>query len=225
MMLTEEIERDHVDKSRMLNAGTWDYKPPSALDIPIRFDVSFLAGSVNTAPGNVLGSKASGEPGILLGMAPFFALKMAIYAARADLAGETGYFRLDVPAAPQRVMLACLATPSARSSLSSAHAAVAPSTPLAVAMLRRYLRPLHGSKWVDLASNLSRLAPNHLSSCLAAVGRVVESANGDRLDSHTEVGPLGTCTSIRIQKSTLPSTLLPSKRSGERHQETEEKET
>ena len=89
MVLTEEIERSSADGSLMLNAGTWDYKPPSGLDIPIRFDVTFIP-NTNTDGGNVLGSKASGEPAIVLGMAPFFALKEAIYAARADLAGETG---------------------------------------------------------------------------------------------------------------------------------------
>merc|ERR1719272_2436497 len=79
--LSADIERD--SDGRMLNAGTWDYKPPSALDIPVRFDVAFLEGSVNNADGNVLGSKATGEPAIVMGMTPFFALKMAIYAARA----------------------------------------------------------------------------------------------------------------------------------------------
>ena len=68
---------------RLIAPGTWEYKPAMALDIPVKFNVT-LVDSVNTAKCAVLGSKASGEPAMLLGAAPFFAVKDAIYAARAE---------------------------------------------------------------------------------------------------------------------------------------------
>lgn len=40
------------------------------------------------------------------GTSVFFALKEACYAARAD-AGLTGWFRLDLPATPERLRMAC----------------------------------------------------------------------------------------------------------------------
>ena len=38
--------------------GTWDYKPPSAMDIRLELNVRFMD-DTNTAPKAVLGSKAS----------------------------------------------------------------------------------------------------------------------------------------------------------------------
>ena len=105
-LLSEEQVRSKVD-GRLVGPGTWEYKPPQALDIPVEFNVTLVPNSVNTTKGNVLGSKASGEPAILLGAAPFFAVKDAIYAARKE-AGQSGYFRLDAPATPVRVQQACL---------------------------------------------------------------------------------------------------------------------
>jgi xanthine dehydrogenase molybdopterin-binding subunit B len=95
-----------ADDGRLLNNGTWDYKPPSAHDIPIKFNVTLLDGE-NKQRGNVMGSKASGECSQALGTAPFFALKQAIYAARAEV-GNTDYVRLDAPATPDKVQQACM---------------------------------------------------------------------------------------------------------------------
>jgi xanthine dehydrogenase/oxidase len=105
MVLSEQATRSKIDH-RLVANGTWDYKPPTAMDIPVEMNVT-LVPAVNSAPGNVLGSKASGEPAYILGLAPYFALKMAIYAARRD-AGNKDYFELDVPATPERAALACL---------------------------------------------------------------------------------------------------------------------
>lgn len=68
-------------------------------------DVHFIA-STNTKRGNVLGSKASGEPAMVMSSCPFFAVKHAIYAARKD-AGDESYFVLNAPADPSAVALAC----------------------------------------------------------------------------------------------------------------------
>jgi len=107
-MLTEELVRSKAD-SRLINNGSWEYKPPTALDIPIKFNTTLIK-SENTLPGNVMGSKASGEPGYLLANSVFFAVKNAIYASRVE-AGHSEYFQLDCPASPARVSAACLATP------------------------------------------------------------------------------------------------------------------
>jgi len=93
--------------NRVLANGTWEYKVPQGLDIPIEFNVSLLKGAKNNAIHNVLGSKESGEPAYLLGICPFFALKQAIYAARKD-SGNKDYFRLNCPATPSQVQKACL---------------------------------------------------------------------------------------------------------------------
>ena len=46
---------------------------------------------------------------MLLGAAPFFAIKDAVYAARAEQ-GTHGYFEMNAPATPVRVQQACLVT-------------------------------------------------------------------------------------------------------------------
>jgi len=90
---------------QVLTAGTWDYKPPTALDIPQIFNVTFLKTS-NPATVSTLGSKAVGEPPYQLGASVFFAAKQAVYAARAD-AGLTGYVSLNTPATPVDLQTAC----------------------------------------------------------------------------------------------------------------------
>ncbi|CAE7835520.1 AAO2 [Symbiodinium sp. CCMP2592] len=88
----------------LINCGTWEYKVPSGQDIPVRFTVELLPCEDPTAP--VMGSKASGEPAMLLGGATFFAVKDAIGYARADM-GLSREFRLDPPASPDRIQAAC----------------------------------------------------------------------------------------------------------------------
>jgi xanthine dehydrogenase/oxidase len=51
-------------------------------------------------------NQAVGEPPFHLGASVFFALKEAVYAARAA-AGRPGYFTLDAPATPERLRLLC----------------------------------------------------------------------------------------------------------------------
>jgi len=94
---------------RLVSNGTWDYKPPSSKDIPIQFNVSFLANTPNPATNAILSSKASGEPPYLLAASAFFAAKDAIAARRAD-AGLSGYFDLSVPATIDKIQTACAIT-------------------------------------------------------------------------------------------------------------------
>ena len=51
-------------------------------------------------------SKAVGEPPFLLGSAVLFAIKDAIFAARAE-EGHLDWFPLDNPATPERIRMAC----------------------------------------------------------------------------------------------------------------------
>lgn len=74
-------------EGRLLSVGTWDYKPPSQLDIPIQFNASLLKDAPN--PNGVLRSKASGEPPYALASSVFFAIRDAVSAARKQ-AGKTG---------------------------------------------------------------------------------------------------------------------------------------
>lgn len=84
-------------------AGT--YKIPTANDIPVDLRTTLLQSVPN--PRAIHSSKAVGEPPFHLGVAVFFALKEAVYAARQE-AGLTDYFRLDLPATPERLRMACV---------------------------------------------------------------------------------------------------------------------
>lgn len=62
-------------------------------------------------PDGILGSKAVGEPPNIVANSFYFALRMAVGAARAD-AGMTGHFNLDVPATVDLRQQTCLVSPS-----------------------------------------------------------------------------------------------------------------
>lgn len=89
---------------RTVHCCSGTYKIPTANDIPIDFRVSLLQNTPN--PRAVHSSKAVGEPPFHLGAAVFFALKDAVYAAR-EAAGHKGWFRLDAPATPEKLRMAC----------------------------------------------------------------------------------------------------------------------
>jgi len=79
---------------------TWEYKPPQSLDIPIKWATTLLKEVKN--PTGFHGSKAVGEPPLLMATSVFMAIKQAIYASRAD-AYMTGWVQLDAPATPEQV--------------------------------------------------------------------------------------------------------------------------
>jgi xanthine dehydrogenase/oxidase len=101
--LTEE--RVLGSDGKNLSNGTWEYKPPMALDIPIKFNVALLNNVQN--PYGILKSKASAEPPYSLCFSIFFAAKNAIYAARSELGHADRVFDLDLPATVARIQLAC----------------------------------------------------------------------------------------------------------------------
>lgn len=104
-VLHEEMNRSSND-GRLVNCGTWEYKIPSGLDIPVEMNITLLQ-SDNTKRGNVFGSKMSGEPAMCIGLAGFYAVKDAIYSARHE-AGTDGWFQMDSPASVSAIQQACL---------------------------------------------------------------------------------------------------------------------
>lgn len=100
-LLTEELK---VNKDgKLLNLGTWNYKIPTAYDIPVQMNVSLLKDTPN--PNGVKSSKAVAEPAMHLISSPYMAVKNAIYAAREDL-GSDEWFMLNLPLSPETVQQA-----------------------------------------------------------------------------------------------------------------------
>jgi len=92
--LTSEELKFGTDGTQ-LNAGTWDYKIPSAYDIPLVFNMSLLKDTPN--PTGVKGSKATAEPAMCLLPSVYLAVKHAIYAARVEVGLGDAWFNLNVP--------------------------------------------------------------------------------------------------------------------------------
>ncbi|CAL4940191.1 unnamed protein product [Urochloa decumbens] len=94
-----------IRPGHLFTCGPGAYKIPSVNDIPLNFKVSLLKGAPN--PKVIHSSKAVGEPPFFLGSAVLFAIKDAIFAARAD-EGHLEWFPLDNPATPERIRMACV---------------------------------------------------------------------------------------------------------------------
>jgi xanthine dehydrogenase/oxidase len=101
--LTEECVYDPTT-GRLINNGTWDYKPPSSQDIPIDFRVTLLSNTPNS--NGILRSKGSGEPPYCLAGSVLFATQMAVAAARAE-SQESDFVSLKVPATVPTIQQAC----------------------------------------------------------------------------------------------------------------------
>jgi xanthine dehydrogenase/oxidase len=124
MLLTEELL--YRSDGSLLTDNTWTYKPPCSKSIPIDFRVTLADMSDETVRAArraeavaVEGSKASGEPPLVLAASAFFAVKHAILAARLAR-GETRWFHLPAPATVQRVYQACNMAAEERSAPASA---------------------------------------------------------------------------------------------------------
>ncbi|XRB00334.1 xanthine dehydrogenase [Pycnococcus provasolii] len=100
-LLTEQVEFDHSKNGANVKVGTWEYKPPTAFELPDSFDVTLLPHAPNKQ--GFLRSKATGEPPLLLGASALFAIKDAIVAIR----GDDKPFDLPVPALPSTVHRLC----------------------------------------------------------------------------------------------------------------------
>lgn len=100
----EELKYDPATGQK-ITAGTWYYKPQSALDIPVDLRVTLLPNSANTS--GVLRAKAVGEPPMCLGYGVVLALRQAITAAR-TLAGNTDWFDISTPLTVEKIQQLCL---------------------------------------------------------------------------------------------------------------------
>ncbi|CUE58771.1 xanthine dehydrogenase oxidase-like, putative [Bodo saltans] len=86
--------------------STWEYKPPSAYDVPETFNIALLKNAPN--PLGVLGSKATGEPGVALATSVVQALESAITAARsANGLGSTRWLATSLPLTVNKIQQAC----------------------------------------------------------------------------------------------------------------------
>jgi xanthine dehydrogenase large subunit len=88
-------------KGKLLTHGPSTYKIPVAGDVPEHFNVT-LFDNQNLKP-TPFNSKATGEPPLMLGLSSFFALKDAVAAS----ANHQTVVRMDAPATPERILLAC----------------------------------------------------------------------------------------------------------------------
>jgi xanthine dehydrogenase large subunit len=93
----EELVWD--SKGRLATAGASTYKLPSWTEVPEIFEVSFLERA--TEPGVIFGSKAVGEPPLMLAISVREAIRDAIAAF-----GAGGPVLLESPATPERVFFA-----------------------------------------------------------------------------------------------------------------------
>lgn len=98
------LREQHIvgEDGHCFTEGTWEYKPPCSLDVPRTFNVKFLENS--TFERGVLGSKASGEPPLVLASSVYAAVRSAVAAARP---ADKQVFDLNLPATVERIMLAC----------------------------------------------------------------------------------------------------------------------
>ncbi len=106
-------QRLYGNSNEPLTVNSWEYKPPSSLDIPEEIHVEFLQNpelyaqraNKNARP-FPFGSKATQEMGVLLAGSAYLAVKQAIRSFR--LENSLGaQFQLDAPALPSRIKQAC----------------------------------------------------------------------------------------------------------------------
>nr|XP_053649189.1 uncharacterized protein LOC128700182 isoform X1 [Cherax quadricarinatus]XP_053649190.1 uncharacterized protein LOC128700182 isoform X1 [Cherax quadricarinatus]XP_053649191.1 uncharacterized protein LOC128700182 isoform X1 [Cherax quadricarinatus]XP_053649192.1 uncharacterized protein LOC128700182 isoform X1 [Cherax quadricarinatus] len=103
-LYTSEIVKYDTNTGQKLSNSTWEYKPPTALDIPVDLRVTLLPNASN--PHGVLGSKATGEPAACFSYVVVTALRAAITAFRAANENEA-WFDMDTPITVEKVHQLC----------------------------------------------------------------------------------------------------------------------
>jgi xanthine dehydrogenase large subunit len=98
----EEVLWD--DRGRLATAGASTYKLPSWSEVPEVFEVNFLPRA--SQPGVVMGSKAIGEPPLMLAISVREALREAVAAFGGPEAAPAGFVSFDSPATPERIFFA-----------------------------------------------------------------------------------------------------------------------
>ncbi|XP_062619392.1 xanthine dehydrogenase/oxidase-like [Saccostrea cucullata] len=104
-MMTSEQVTVNPEAGLIEACGPINYKIPGIRNIPKDFKVTLLK---EAAGGNkeVYSSKGIGEPPLLLAVSLHLALREAVLAARAAN-GLSGNYRLECPATPERIRMAC----------------------------------------------------------------------------------------------------------------------
>lgn len=103
-LYTSELVKFDVETGVKLSNGTWEYKPPTALDIPVDMRVTLLPNASN--PYGVLNSKATGEPALCFSYVVVTALRHAIAAFRAEN-GNEDWFEMHTPLTVEKVQQLC----------------------------------------------------------------------------------------------------------------------
>ncbi|XP_039276549.1 probable aldehyde oxidase 2 isoform X2 [Nilaparvata lugens] len=90
---------------QLLTDRTWNYTPPGALDIPVDFRVALSKRSDSVAA--VFGSKAIGEPPLLLSASFLLAFRSALESVRRDAGLKQEWFNIKPPLTPEFVFDYC----------------------------------------------------------------------------------------------------------------------
>eukprot|EP01064_Diplonema_japonicum_P028848 TRINITY_DN4530_c0_g1_i1.p1 TRINITY_DN4530_c0_g1~~TRINITY_DN4530_c0_g1_i1.p1 ORF type:complete len:1308 (+),score=298.54 TRINITY_DN4530_c0_g1_i1:48-3926(+) len=98
--LTEDLYRDHDSGLRKDVHNTWEYHVPSAADIPQAWNSGLMKGTTN--PNGILGTKATAEPPVALGVSICKAVNQAVSAARG-----AAYVSPSLPFPVDSRMMAC----------------------------------------------------------------------------------------------------------------------
>jgi xanthine dehydrogenase large subunit len=120
-LTVEELIWD--SKGRLATAGASTYKLPSWTEVPDVFEVNFLERAAES--GTIYGSKAVGEPPLMLAISVREAIRDAIAAF-----GASGPISLESPATPERVFFAVQRARAERESHVSPVGAIAKETPI-----------------------------------------------------------------------------------------------
>eukprot|EP01006_Ploeotia_vitrea_P056302 TRINITY_DN68086_c1_g4_i1.p1 TRINITY_DN68086_c1_g4~~TRINITY_DN68086_c1_g4_i1.p1 ORF type:complete len:1312 (-),score=225.69 TRINITY_DN68086_c1_g4_i1:150-4085(-) len=103
-MLNEEHNYNKMT-GQLMNLGTWEYKPPSAMDIPLVWNVSLLKNSPN--PVGLFSSKLCGEPPLCSSTSVLFAAEQAVTASLMERGKATAdtYYAMNGPATVDKIAL------------------------------------------------------------------------------------------------------------------------
>jgi len=96
---SEKISHDPTT-GVLLTDDTWNYKPPTAYDIPEELNVKLVEGDKTKG---LLGSKATGEPATHMGVSVALAIRNAVKAARTEVDPSSGWYNIVGPMTVEQI--------------------------------------------------------------------------------------------------------------------------